>query len=244
MKTVTIAGSGNAFNSDGRGHACFLLESSGGDRLLLDAGATALQKLRQHGLEWESVDGAALTHFHGDHFFGLPFLLLSLNFEAKRSRPFRVIGPPGVGDACRSAMNLAYPDVEYRFEISFDEAGAAPIRVGGIEIRTFPVTHRPESVGYRLTGPSGKTVAVSGDAAFDEKLLALVDGADLAIVELGLLQQADPPIPHVSVEEIERARGTLRAKRLLFTHLTDTIARRVENGRLGTAARDGMVVEV
>ncbi|MDH3283132.1 MAG: MBL fold metallo-hydrolase [Acidobacteriota bacterium] len=244
MKTVTVIGSGNAFNTDGRAHPCFLIESAGGERLLLDVGATTLQRLRQDGLALDTIDAAALTHFHGDHFFGLPFLLLAMNFESGRTRPFTVVGPSGVEGVCRAAMELAYPDIEYGFDVVFLEIESSPVGIGGLTIAPLPVTHRRESVGYRVTGPSGKTVAFSGDAAFDDKLLRLIDGVDLAIVELGLLEQSEPPISHVSVGELERARGSLRADRILFTHLTDEIARRIEESRLGIAARDGMVVEV
>jgi len=70
---LTVVGCGDAFGSGGRGNACFLVES-GTVTLALDFGATALVGLRRLGLDPNRLDAVVLSHLHGDHFGGLPFL--------------------------------------------------------------------------------------------------------------------------------------------------------------------------
>ena len=240
MHKVTVIGSGNAFNTDGRAHACYLLENSAGERMLLDFGATSLLRLEEARLDPDGIDTLLLTHFHGDHFMGLPFLLIRLSLVSRRTRDFTVAGPPGVEEKCASLLQLAYPDFEYGFRIVYREIAHEGAEFGSFRVDPRPVTHRPESLGYRITGPSGKTFAFSGDACFDERLFSLVEGVDLAIVELSLERQTDPPTPHVALDEIRRGRDCLRAGRVVFSHTSDGIAGELSPGE---AARDGMVVE-
>ncbi|UCF66654.1 MAG: MBL fold metallo-hydrolase [Acidobacteriota bacterium] len=243
MKKITVIGSGNAFHDDGRAHACLLLEHSGGRRVLIDAGATALHGLRRKNIALESIDGVVLTHFHGDHYLGLPFLLLHANFVEHRERPFVIAGPPGVEARCRSLIELAYEDVDYSFEIQFIEA-SAPLSLHGFEITPMPVTHSAESTGYRIEGPAKRTIAVSGDAILDDRLWKLIDGVELSIIELGLLEQRDPPLAHIAVDELLDQRERLHEQRIVFVHLDDATARAVREHRLGEAATDGMEISL
>src|SRR6202045_4628127 len=91
---LTVAGSGDAFGSGGRFNTCFFLETAKGT-LLVDCGASALVGLKARGLDPDRIDGIILSHLHGDHFGGLPFLLLDAQFLTHRERPLVIAGPPG-----------------------------------------------------------------------------------------------------------------------------------------------------
>lgn len=244
MRKVTVLGSGNAFHTNGRGHACHLAESSGGDRILLDAGATALDRMERLGVPVGDLDAVLVSHFHGDHFLGIPCLLLHLNFIAGRTRPLVIAGPVGIARVVEDALALAYPGVDLRFELEFRDLTEGDASLGNVAITAVPLVHRPESLGYRLTGPDGRILAYSGDCRFDDGLVRLVDGADLAMVELSLVGPDDPSESHVTLHDI-RARGEeLRAKRLVFVHLDDALARAVEAEGLGEAAHDGSEIVI
>src|SRR6516165_1208979 len=107
MLTVTFAGCGDAFGSGGRFQACIHLrpetpeapEAPGAPAalagpVLLDCGATSLAALRRCGLDPGEIAAVFVSHLHGDHFGGLPFLVLNAQF-ARRTSPLTVIGPPG-----------------------------------------------------------------------------------------------------------------------------------------------------
>ena len=72
---VTFLGSGDAFAGGGRFQACLHL-AGGADPLLLDCGATTLVALKRADIDPSSVGFVALSHLHGDHFAGLPWLIL------------------------------------------------------------------------------------------------------------------------------------------------------------------------
>lgn len=241
MKKVTVIGSGNAFNTDGRAHPCFLLENNAGELLLLDLGATSLYRFQEMRFDIAPIDRLVLTHFHGDHFAGLPFFLLQLDLVCRRTKPFLIGGPPGVEEACGRLLEATYPGFEFGFRLDYLEI-TAPTRLAGFEIVPFPITHRPESTGYRISGPAGLVFAFSGDSAFDEKLFRLVAGADLAAIELTLIEKLEASGGHTSLEEVLAGRDRLEARRVLFTHLYDEIAALVEEHKIGIAAADGLEI--
>ncbi len=243
MHKVTIIGSGNAFNSNGRAHACYLLENDAGEAMLLDIGATSLYRLQQEGTDLNAIPFLLLTHFHGDHIGGLPFLLIELDIVRQRKSPLTILGPAGVQAACEALIEICYPGFDFHFPIEYREVPArGTTRAGEFRIESFPITHKDESTGYRVSGSSGKTFAFSGDAAFDERLVELVDGVDVAAIELSMETQSDPPTKHVALDEVRARRDELRPRRLIFTHIYDDLAAKVEHEGLGEAAYDGMVV--
>ncbi|MCB1326592.1 MAG: MBL fold metallo-hydrolase [Spirochaetales bacterium] len=239
MKQVTIIGSGNAFNTDGRAHAAYLLEHSGGEILLMDCGATTLYRLQAERFDANRLSGLLLTHFHGDHFGGLPFLLLQLDLVCRRQDAFVILGPPGVEAACRQLIDLCYPAFGFHFALEFIEV-LSETSFRGFDIQAFPIHHRPESAGYRVSGPAGRTIAFSGDSAWDEALFDLVRGVDLALVELTMEKQSEPPVDHVAWDQVEREGHRLEAKRIVFTHIYDDLERRVLKSNFGAVARDGL----
>ena len=69
---------------------------AGGSTFLIDCGASVLIGMRRFGLAPNDVDSVFITHLHGDHFGGLPWLLIDAQYVSKRNRPLVVTGPPGI----------------------------------------------------------------------------------------------------------------------------------------------------
>src|ERR1700683_5495321 len=83
--TLTILGTGDAFASGGRAQAGYLLEAAG-KRILFEAGPGLLVEMKRHGIEADSLDAVIISHLHGDHFGGLPFLFLEYLWERPRKQ--------------------------------------------------------------------------------------------------------------------------------------------------------------
>ncbi|MCB1167663.1 MAG: MBL fold metallo-hydrolase [Leptospiraceae bacterium] len=249
---VQVIGSGNAFHSSGRAHACYLAQWPRMDgssvRMLIDFGATSLYRLNQLDISPNSVSALFLTHFHGDHMAGVPFLLLHFLYIEKRDSIFTIIGPPGVEAKVRELSECMYPGIELDLPLEFLElTGNATYEGARLEAR--PVNHRPESVALRLGFPSGNRFAFSGDAAFDSLLWDALSDTDLAIMELSVadLPADGKPIAHVSLEELEKNREKIRTRRLIVSHIYDELAasvRKTNSFRPGfaEAAFDGLVL--
>lgn len=90
--TVTVVDCGDAFGSGGRFNTCFLVDAPG-VRFAIDFGATSLVALSKLGIDHNTIDAIVLTHFHGDHCGGVPFMVLDAMLAARRQRPLAIIGP-------------------------------------------------------------------------------------------------------------------------------------------------------
>lgn len=216
---VVFLGSGDAFASGGRLQACILVDGPA-SRLLLDCGATTLVALKRAGIDPVSVDAILLSHFHGDHFGGLPFLLLDGRF-AKRERPLVVAGPPEVERRVRSAFDALYagsPEVPLGFAVEYVELRAAATPVCDAKVVALPVAHTPGVAAHGLRVEiAGRTIAYSGDTAWTESLVALAEGADLFICEC---YSYETPIPHhLDHRTLLAQRARLRCGRVVLTHL-------------------------
>src|ERR1700752_1760581 len=115
--TLRFLGCGDAFSAGGRFQTSFYLE--GGDEpLLIDCGATTLVALKRLGIDSTSIGVVVLSHLHGDHFGGLPWLVLAGQF-AGRTGPLLIAGPERTEQRFRQAFEVLYPgapDTERAFE--------------------------------------------------------------------------------------------------------------------------------
>ena len=223
MQEVFILGSGNAFNIDKRGHTAFLLDK----KFLIDCGATTLYKIQEFNIDLTSLKYVLITHFHGDHFAGLPFVLIYLKYILHRSEPIKIVGPIGLKENYQQLMNLTYPDMEFPFLVQLQELQKQEeIFLENYQIKAYPITHKTESIGYRIEDAQ-HSFAFTGDTILNEEVFTLMEGVDVGIVELSLWDNPDNKVMHVSLEELIRLRGKIHAKRLYFNHITDSLTKEV-----------------
>ena len=152
MVTVQFVGSGDAFGSGGRFQTCISVRSQSA-HVLLDCGATSLVALARLGLEPAAIDAVLLSHLHGDHFGGIPFLILDQQF-ARRERRLVVAGPPGLRDRLTLGMEVLFPgssSVQRRFELSTVElVERTPSNVGPVQVTAYAVVHASGAQAYGL----------------------------------------------------------------------------------------------
>lgn len=240
--SLTFLGTGNAFADGGRSHACILVSAREG-RILLDCGGSALPPLRR-ACDPSDVDAVAITHLHGDHFGGLPFLAMQQKY-APRGRPLLLGGPPSLERLFMDATRALYSDffdTPLPYDIRFTVLTSTPARLGPAEVMALPVEHVPASEPHGLrVRIGGKLIAYSGDARWSDALPRLADGADLFICETTTYSIPDPV--HLSAKEVVAHRSELRCERVIATHLGRESIEHL--GDLGVEhAEDGMVVEL
>src|SRR5262249_47831848 len=107
---VTFLGSGDAFSAGGSFQAAYLVQRSG-TAFLLDFGSATLTSLKRHRMDADLIDWIALSHLHGDHFAGLPYLFLEYTYQQPRSRPLRILGPPGTKERVWALYRAAYKEL-------------------------------------------------------------------------------------------------------------------------------------
>jgi len=237
---VRFLGSGNAFAAGGRSHACILVRHSGSS-LLLDCGGSSLPAITR-ALDPGSIDAIAVSHLHGDHFGGIPFLLDEQKY-APRRRPLAIGGPPSLEKRVRQVADGFGMDLAtLGFEVTFQVLGRDEQQLGPTRVAALPVRHSPaaEPHGLRMR-VGGRLIAYSGDATWSDELVAVADGADLFICESTTYAVRDPV--HLSGVELAAHRRDLRCARVVLTHLgKDALAHRDELPF--EAADDGTVLEL
>ena len=245
---VTIVGSGDAFGSGGRAHTCFRI-NSGGAGALVDFGAGSIGSFKKLGLSFDAIDAVAISHLHGDHFGGLPFLLLDCQFVARRTRPLVFVGPPGLRDKLARAIDVFFPGtakVNWSFPWRVEEIEPpGSTKLGAFALESFSVVHSAGAASTGLRLSDGKAVfAYSGDTAWTETLFELSAGVDLFICECS---SGDQPIAnHLDWPTLRANLPGFSAKQIVLTHMGQSaLARRGEMEAAGLIpADDGLVFEL
>ena len=220
--TVTFAGSGDAFGSGGRYQACIHLQGRGFGPVLLDCGATSLTALKALGLDPGEVTAVLVSHLHGDHFGGLPFLILDGQFS-RRTRPLVIAGPPGTGRRLAEAMECLFPGswaTPRRFGVEVAELEPGTARtVCGVNVRAWAADHPSGAPALVLRlEAAGKAIAYTGDTAWTDAIAAASADADLLIAEA---YYRDKDIPyHLCLADLEARRDQFGARRVILTHMS------------------------
>lgn len=184
---VTFLGSGNAFGAGGRLQPCILVRHAFG-LFLIDCGASALISLRRYGVDPNDIDFVLISHLHGDHFGGIPYLILDGQLVSKRTRPLVLAGPPGLETRWNVLTEASFPGataVKRQFAIETRELVAGdPVSFGPVQVEVFPVVHMPHDIcfAYRIA-VGGRVIAYTGDSEWTDALVFAGRDADLLIAE-------------------------------------------------------------
>jgi len=242
---VTVLGSGDAFGSGGRLHSAYLVEGPG-TAGLLDCGATVLQGLKRGAIDPACIDFVCLSHLHGDHFAGVPFLFMEYLYMTPRTRPLVVCGPSGTAQRVQALFGALYERqgrAPLPFPVQYVELGTAQrTTLCGIAVEAFAVPHVPELTcfGFRLD-VAGRSIVYSGDSGWTEDFVTRTAGVDLFICEcttydtrLGI---------HIAYPEVAARASALACRRLVLSHVgAELLARRDEINL--EIVDDGMVIHL
>jgi ribonuclease BN (tRNA processing enzyme) len=243
---IQFAGCGDAFGTGGRFNTCFHVSAQGG-RFLIDCGATSLVALKQLGIDRNAIDLILFTHFHHDHFGGLPFFLEDAQLIARRERPLVLAGPPGLPARVTTMLEAAFPgssQMQWRFPLSFRE-----LEIGSInDLGLFTVTPQPVRHDERA-GPclahriacDGKVLTYSGDTEWTDTLIDAGRGADLFICEC--YTRNKPWRGHLSLAVLKEKFAQIAPKRLVLTHMGEDMLGNLSEVPYETA-RDGLVIDL
>ncbi len=220
MGKITTIGTGDAFSTGGRFQTCFLIENDN-DHFLVDCGANAYVNLVRVVQDLNSISTIFLTHFHGDHYGGIPFILINRRFFSNKKKLLNIYGPKGVRGKIRELSEALYPGLgdelvdQDNLEIH-EYSSRIPFSTRGLEVEAIPVVHAPESLphGFRIKA-GGSLLAFSGDTEWTESVLELGQGADLMILECNNFTSIRPG--HCSFVQIMENRDGL-PENLVLNH--------------------------
>jgi len=247
---ITLLGTGNPRPSLERFGPSILVEA-GGQRLLIDAGRGAAQRLFQIGQRdaLTGLDAVLLTHLHSDHTVGIPDVWLT-PWIFGRARALPLLGPAGTADMARHLTQAYAWDIATRQKdegfpadgVRLDGRDVTPGVVwnrDGVTVTAFAVDHgafATPAFGYRIAA-GGRSVVVSGDMRFDERFVDHARGADVVItevispeVEARRAQVRDPKAlerilaRHISPEQAGTLFSRIKPRLAVFTHVVPSPA--------------------
>lgn len=219
---LTFIGSGNAFSPAGLCCNGFLVN----DRFLFEAPPQSLSSLNTLGIDPNSIEALVVSHHHGDHFLGLPFLLLHWKWQG-RTRPIRIIGPVATEALGKDIAQKVFPGVlDGGYDIEWIEMNPGDAcRLEGIELEAVEVEHDEElsaTLGYRaLIG--GRRLAYTGDTRLCQNVFELAKGAEVMVSECAS-RTANIPIHMNLVRDIPQVRAALPPEaQLILSHLAPDV---------------------
>ncbi len=215
---LRFIGTGNAFAPGGLCWNGFVVN----EKYLFEAPPQALQALNALGMDVNGLEAVVLSHHHGDHFLGLPFLLLQWKFS-KRTRPVRIIGPAGTKKLAEDIAKRVYPGIlETTHEIEWEECTPGTrTSVGELSLETFGMKH-----DVRLSGTLGFAAALgnfkfgyTGDSAMCESVTDLARHSDVMISECASRGE-DLDVHMNMLKDMPTVRAAMKPEsKLVLTHL-------------------------
>jgi ribonuclease BN (tRNA processing enzyme) len=245
MTDVTFVGTSDAFASGGRRQSAILLRS-GDSAILLDCGPTTNTGLMQLGIDRNEIDAIVISHFHGDHFSGIPALLIAACHRDARRTPLTIAGPQGVERRVRDlaqAMGDPVKGDDSPFEIRFQEFSVDQgCKIGRFALQAFATHHQADSSPHGLIIRIGShRIAYSGDTGWFDELPERVAGCDLFICECTFWQPGFEF--HLDLETLIARKASFDCGRMILTHLGPEMS--ALRGHCGIeTADDGLVLSL
>ena len=242
---IRFVGSGDAFGSGGRFQTCIRLQENG-YTTLVDCGATSLTAMKAQDLEPGEVDAVVLSHLHGDHFGGLPFLVLDAQFT-RRTKALTVLGPVGTTTRLHEAMEAFYPgstSVQRRFDLNVIELGGAggSAGTGPLTVRSWEVDHASGAPALAIRAQlDGATFAYSGDTAWTPALITAAEGSDVFVCEAYTFDKAVRY--HLNYRTLLEHAHELTTNLLILTHMGPAMLTRLDEVE-HTTAHDGLTLQI
>lgn len=221
MAEVHFLGTGNAFSPPGRMHALALIDGN----ILIDCPPTVITQLFRGNYLPTEIKHLLITHWHADHTFGLPFLLLNRKWMPSEGSDVLKLqihleknGVEILSNLCR----IGYPgslEDSLKNDITWSNDKQSKLNDTEWEMDRFPVCHTPETEphGYMLKHSSGFRLLHCGDSGPCEEIDCRVGEADVVIVEMGVPDFVDSPYHHTP-SDIESLSKKFPETKILVTH--------------------------
>lgn len=241
-----FVGCGDAFGSGGRFNTCFHVTGDDAN-FLIDCGASSMVALKRSGIVLNDIQTILITHFHADHFGGLPAFMLDAQFFSKRSKPLIIAGPHELKGWFVRAMETAFPGssmTKPRFDLCLLELTEKEVvDVGGLQVTPYLVNHGNRGgpfFAYRIE-VEGRVIAYTGDTEWTDALVDAGKGADLFVAEAYFREKKVPL--HLDLATLEARLPEINPKRLILTHMSDDMLKHTVDVPYD-CAEDGMTVNI
>ncbi len=216
-------------------------------KFLVDCGANSFVNLKRLVPDLSQLNGIMITHFHGDHFGGLPYILLQRLIIDRDESRFFVWAPEGAKERVRDLCEALYPGLgeklvnqkglrieEYESNGSYDQ--------DEILFHPKPVIHSPDSLphAFRIL-IDGRNLGFSGDTEWTDSLVEIARGTCVTFLDCNFYDSLKPG--HISYTQIVENREKMICDKLVLNHLGPEMLEN-EHKVNEIIAQDGQVFEI
>ena len=201
-----------------------ILINAAAKSIMLDCGFSVPHRYFSRFNDPEKPDAVWISHFHGDHYFGMPLLLLRL-WEMKRTRPLTIISHRGVKEKIIHALDTSYRNFSKKlsYQLIFNELEpGAELECAGFRLRGVETIHSERNLGILLE-KDGQKIYYSGDGRPTKEVTSLLQGCELIIHESFRLVDDIPN--HSSMTSCLKLLQETGAKQMAFIHLERSFRR-------------------
>ena len=219
---LAFIGSGNAFMPEGLCCNGFVVN----ERYLFEAPPQTLMSLAKLKIDPNELDAVVLSHHHGDHFLGLPFLLLHWRWRG-RTRPVTIVGPKNTQQLATRIAEDVFPGVFGEgFEINWVEAPVGRcVHLGELTVEAVAVQHDDllsETLGFKAK-INGRNFGYTGDTILCDAVLDLARTSEVLISECAS-RDLNVPVHMNLVDDIPHVREAMPPEALLLlTHISPDV---------------------
>lgn len=150
---LVFLGTTAAVPTSERGHSSIALRYLD-EVLLWDCGEGTQRQLIRSGISYMRVSKIFITHFHGDHFLGLPGLLQTMSFTG-REKELHIYGPRGIKELMKNILDLG--EYELSFELGVKEfTPSFNLKEEKYVVKAFRVEHSIPTFGLLFQERKGR----------------------------------------------------------------------------------------
>ena len=220
MKLVFL-GVGEAFDENYPNNSNIVLSDT---KLLLDCGYSIPAQLWKYNPDKDFLDAIYISHYHADHYFGLPAVFLRM-WEEGRKKPLTIICQEGYRKRIEDMVEIAYPDFSKRFEYKIDFSEVTPkqaLKLNELTLSFAPTTHSFPNLAIKVSDGQ-HSFCYSGDGMFNQETEKLYQGSDLVIQETYKLDETI--LGHANAMQLIEMAKRRNVKAVALTHLNRYLRR-------------------
>jgi ribonuclease BN (tRNA processing enzyme) len=223
---LTVLGKSPSWQDAGGACSGYLVEDAG-TRVLLDCGPGVFGRIREV-VDYRAVDAVVLSHLHADHVLDVIPYGSGLRFGPAgpdgRARPALHVPPGGLArlGALAEAASMGAEHLALAFATS-EYDPAAPLAVGGLELRFRAVPHFVPTWAIDVRGEEGR-LTYGADCGPNDALCELARDTDLLLIEATLPRpEREGDRGHLTPQEAGEHGARAGARRLVLTHFSDEL---------------------
>lgn len=236
---LRMIGTGSIFSK--RFNACALLDK----KILVDLPGGAVKKIKDYGEDLNKLEIIILTHFHGDHYFDFPFLLLELGLSKDYKKQLNIIIPKGDKDKLKKLFLMGYKESLYdklvkKLNLNILEVKPnEKLELNGYEIKTYDINHSStvKSIGYTIDNKK-EVIGFTGDTNLNEGVYKIIKESDKIVIDTNFNESNKS---HLGINDVIRFSKENKKCKFIATHISDEVS--TKNDKYLIIPKDGEMIK-